>query len=141
MWTKEEEEELKTLTELGLKDKEIHYLLNDKFNTNRTMENISTKRHMMPSKKLLVSLQQEKSIKYEDTQEMDAKILTTKISHLLIGITPAEYTWFDKFYHWIKTRQARKQMTKMDKEIVHLEKQKIRQEIMFLEEKLKTVGR
>lgn len=75
------------------------------------------------------------------TIDTEAKIVTTELSHLLVGVTPDEYTLLDKIYHWFKTRQARKQMNKADREKAAVKKMKLQKQIDSLQKELKTVGR
>ena len=73
--------------------------------------------------------------------ETEAKVITTELSHLLVGITPDDYTTLDRIYHWLKTRQARKLMASRDREQVKGKKMKLQKKIDSLEKELKTVGR
>jgi len=75
------------------------------------------------------------------TIDTDAKIVTSELSHLLVGVTPDDYTTLDRIYHWLKTRQARKQMNKADREKAAVKKMKLQKQIDSLQKELKTVGR
>lgn len=71
----------------------------------------------------------------------EAKVVTTKLSHLLVGVSPDEYSLLDKIYHRIKTRQARKQMVKHDREQEKMKRKSLQDEISSLQKELKAVGR
>jgi|TARA_R110000824_G_scaffold283693_4_gene472070 ribosomal protein L18 len=73
--------------------------------------------------------------------EEKAKVITTNISHLLVGITPNDYTRFDRFYHWVKTRRAAKIMKQRDIEMSKLEVVKLEKQISELREEIKQVNK
>lgn len=75
------------------------------------------------------------------TIEKKAKIITTNVSHLLVGVTPDDYTRFDRFYHWVKTRQAVKIMKQRDIEVANLVVINLEKQISELREEIKQVSK
>tara|TARA_Y100001951_G_C11286869_1_gene269335 strand:- start:1191 stop:1853 length:663 start_codon:yes stop_codon:yes gene_type:complete len=69
--------------------------------------------------------------------EQDVKVITTNVSHLLVGVRPAEYTSLDRLYHWLKTRAVKKQMKNREKETTMREVNELKEQISQLNKEIK----
>jgi len=73
------------------------------------------------------------------SKPLESTVLTTNVSHLLVGVRTEEYTRLDKMYHWLKTRAIRNQIKKQDREMRKMAVKNLEEQITQLNKKKKLI--